>query len=345
MLPRTRLPPRPHADDRQAAVPPTCAPQHGRPRRRGRAGTPTTPASRTRSVARSGRLRGDPRVLPPSLSVLLVVVLEGRVRVAGSGMCVRPVSLTWEGKAMTIRPIDTFRFDGEQAASCRCAPSSAGRSSAVDPEEPVVRRRRASLRHALEMENRGRCWAPGTGLLPRRRHGVRREAPLEAPAVAPLAVEERWLAPIRASPVLAVLPSPMNPARLRSRPRPAAGKSPCSSPLPPAPASASPWPGRAEEGCRALVVSDARAPPRRGGGGDAARDRACWVHSQLCDVSHGKTRCRPCGLRRRAPGGIDVLINNAGLGTSRRVVEMGDDEWHKVIDVTLTGTFRMTRRR
>jgi 3-oxoacyl-[acyl-carrier protein] reductase len=38
-----------------------------------------------------------------------------------------------------------------------------------------------------------------------------------------------------------------------------------------------------------------------------------------------------------------VLINNAGLGTSKRVVEMGDDEWHKVIDVTLTGTFRMTR--
>ena len=42
-------------------------------------------------------------------------------------------------------------------------------------------------------------------------------------------------------------------------------------------------------------------------------------------------------------GRVDVLINNAGLGTSRRLVDMPDAEWHKVIDVTLTGTFRMTR--
>ena len=40
---------------------------------------------------------------------------------------------------------------------------------------------------------------------------------------------------------------------------------------------------------------------------------------------------------------VDVLVNNAGLGTSRRVVDMDDSEWHKVIDVTLTGTFRMVR--
>lgn len=44
-----------------------------------------------------------------------------------------------------------------------------------------------------------------------------------------------------------------------------------------------------------------------------------------------------------ATGGVDVLINNAGLGGSRRVVEMGDDEWQKVLDISLTGTFRMVR--
>ncbi|RJG19037.1 SDR family oxidoreductase [Massilia cavernae] len=49
------------------------------------------------------------------------------------------------------------------------------------------------------------------------------------------------------------------------------------------------------------------------------------------------------GAAESVMGGTDVLINNAGLGTSKLVVEMGDDEWHKVIDVTLTGTFRMTR--
>ena len=41
--------------------------------------------------------------------------------------------------------------------------------------------------------------------------------------------------------------------------------------------------------------------------------------------------------------GVDVLINNAGLGGTKTLVEMQDDEWHRVIDVTLTGTMRMTR--
>ena len=42
-------------------------------------------------------------------------------------------------------------------------------------------------------------------------------------------------------------------------------------------------------------------------------------------------------------GGVDVLINNAGLGGTRLLVEMSDDEWSNVLDVTLTGTMRMTR--
>ena len=42
-------------------------------------------------------------------------------------------------------------------------------------------------------------------------------------------------------------------------------------------------------------------------------------------------------------GHIDVLINNAGLGGSTLLVDMEDDEWSRVIDITLTGTMRMTR--
>ncbi len=42
-------------------------------------------------------------------------------------------------------------------------------------------------------------------------------------------------------------------------------------------------------------------------------------------------------------GHVDVLVNNAGLGGYARVVDMTDEQWAQVLDVTLTGTFRMTR--
>jgi 3-oxoacyl-[acyl-carrier protein] reductase len=42
-------------------------------------------------------------------------------------------------------------------------------------------------------------------------------------------------------------------------------------------------------------------------------------------------------------GSLDVLVNNAGLGGTASVLEMTDEQWSSVLDVTLTGTFRMTR--
>jgi 3-oxoacyl-[acyl-carrier protein] reductase len=42
-------------------------------------------------------------------------------------------------------------------------------------------------------------------------------------------------------------------------------------------------------------------------------------------------------------GQIDALINNAGLGGTAALVDMTDEQWHAVLDVTLTGTFRCVR--
>jgi len=42
-------------------------------------------------------------------------------------------------------------------------------------------------------------------------------------------------------------------------------------------------------------------------------------------------------------GGLDVVVNNAGLGGTANLVDMTDEQWSVVLDVTLTGTFRVTR--
>lgn len=38
-------------------------------------------------------------------------------------------------------------------------------------------------------------------------------------------------------------------------------------------------------------------------------------------------------------GGVDILINNAGVGAFRAVADMSVEEWHTVIDTNLTGVF------
>src|ERR1700753_751038 len=42
-------------------------------------------------------------------------------------------------------------------------------------------------------------------------------------------------------------------------------------------------------------------------------------------------------------GRIDVLVNNAGLGGQTPVVDMTDEEWDRVLNVTLTSVLRATR--
>jgi len=42
-------------------------------------------------------------------------------------------------------------------------------------------------------------------------------------------------------------------------------------------------------------------------------------------------------------GGLDVLVNNAGITRDGLLLRMSDEDWDKVIAVNLTGTFRMTR--
>ncbi|HEX9063586.1 MAG TPA: SDR family oxidoreductase [Streptosporangiaceae bacterium] len=98
-----------------------------------------------------------------------------------------------------------------------------------------------------------------------------------------------------------------------------------------------------EEGA-SLAVSDAHASRLRASHDElAAAYGADRVWAQACDVtSEEQVQGLITGAVARF-GRIDVMINNAGLGGTASVLEMTDQQWSAVLDVTLNGTFRCTR--
>jgi 3-oxoacyl-[acyl-carrier protein] reductase len=97
-----------------------------------------------------------------------------------------------------------------------------------------------------------------------------------------------------------------------------------------------------EEGAR-VMISDIHE--RRLGEAVAELEKVAGEAppSQLCNVtSEAEVQALIRGAVERL-GHLDILINNAGLGGTADVVDMTDEQWHAVIDITLTGTFRMTR--
>lgn len=62
-----------------------------------------------------------------------------------------------------------------------------------------------------------------------------------------------------------------------------------------------------------------------------------------CDVTVEEQVQAMVDATVEAHGRLDVLINNAGLGGTASIMEMTDEQWSVVIDVTLNGTFRATR--
>lgn len=63
----------------------------------------------------------------------------------------------------------------------------------------------------------------------------------------------------------------------------------------------------------------------------------------VCDVTKQDQVDALRDYAEKELGRVDVLINNAGLGGEVPVVDMTDDQWSRVLDVTLTSLFRMTR--
>jgi 3-oxoacyl-[acyl-carrier protein] reductase len=97
-----------------------------------------------------------------------------------------------------------------------------------------------------------------------------------------------------------------------------------------------------EEGAR-VVLSDQHTRRLAAAQERLAAGHGDRVAAQPCDVTDEAQAAALIAAAARRFGRIDVLINNAGLGGTSSVLDMTDDQWHRVLDVTLTGTFRCTR--
>ncbi len=62
-----------------------------------------------------------------------------------------------------------------------------------------------------------------------------------------------------------------------------------------------------------------------------------------CDVTDQQQVDRMFAAAEGEVGPLDVVVNNAGLGGTANLVDMTDEQWSQVLDVTLTGTFRCVR--
>ena len=98
----------------------------------------------------------------------------------------------------------------------------------------------------------------------------------------------------------------------------------------------------AEEGAR-LLISDNHERRLGEAVERLAKETGSRPASQLCDVTKEEQVRALRDAAHRELGRVDVLINNAGLGGQVAVVEMADEQWSRVLDVTLTSVFRMTR--
>ncbi|WP_380157568.1 SDR family NAD(P)-dependent oxidoreductase [Kineococcus sp. R86509] len=83
-----------------------------------------------------------------------------------------------------------------------------------------------------------------------------------------------------------------------------------------------------EEGARVVVLD---------------RERAEGFTSVVADLSDDASVRAAVAEAVETLGGLDVLVNNAGIGATGSVADNDDEEWHRVFDVNVLGIVRTTR--
>jgi 3-oxoacyl-[acyl-carrier protein] reductase len=74
-----------------------------------------------------------------------------------------------------------------------------------------------------------------------------------------------------------------------------------------------------------------------------AADLGERAHVTPCNLSDAASVEALPKVAAEAMGGLDILINNAGVTRDNLFMRMSDDEWDQVISVNLTASFRLSR--
>jgi NAD(P)-dependent dehydrogenase (short-subunit alcohol dehydrogenase family) len=80
-----------------------------------------------------------------------------------------------------------------------------------------------------------------------------------------------------------------------------------------------------------------------GGAAKAAGELGHGARGYGCDVRQPESVARLFADVARDFGGLDVLVNNAGIGIVKPIAEMPIEDWHTVIETNLNGVFYCTR--
>ncbi|MDA0654336.1 MAG: 3-oxoacyl-[acyl-carrier-protein] reductase [Proteobacteria bacterium] len=76
---------------------------------------------------------------------------------------------------------------------------------------------------------------------------------------------------------------------------------------------------------------------------ELATDLGQRTHVVPCDLGDADAADALAGRASDAMGGLDIVVNNAGINRDGLAMRMKDDDWQTVLDVNLTAAFRVAR--